>query len=176
MKTWNFQLRLNRAPTDDEVEALYEAGLDDAGVETGPNGGLVDVDRVAKNLIAAVVSAVQQVEKVPGLTVTGLATEDSVTLGDIAQRLGRTYESVRLLASGERGPGGFPPPVVDAGSIRVYSWMAVAKWAGDALGTALPPANASLTVINDALRLRSELTEVSADDARAVRHLMETCP
>lgn len=35
MKTWNFQLRLNRAPTDDEVEALYEAGLDDAGVETG---------------------------------------------------------------------------------------------------------------------------------------------
>lgn len=176
MKTWSFQLRLNRAPTDDEVEALYEAGLDDAGVETRPNGGLVDVDRVAKNLIAAVVSAVQQVEKVPGLTVTGLATQDSVSLGDIAQRLGRTYESVRLLASGERGPGGFPPPVVDAGSIRVYSWMAVAKWAGDALGTALPPANASLTVINDALRLRSELTEVSADDARAVRHLMETCP
>lgn len=33
MKTWNFQLRLDHTPDDDEVEALYEAGL----VEVSPD-------------------------------------------------------------------------------------------------------------------------------------------
>lgn len=173
MMTWNFQLRLNRAPTDDEVDALHEAGLDDAGIETGPEGGLVDVDREARTLVKAIVSAVEQLEQVPGLTVVGLTTDDSVTLRDIAQRIGRTYESVRLYAEGKRGPGGFPMPVVDAGSIRVYSWTTVAAWLRDSLQVAVATPSIRLTAINDALRLRAELAQVDEEEAREVRHLVD---
>ena len=35
MANYEFTLRLNRRITDEEAEALYEAGCDDAGIETG---------------------------------------------------------------------------------------------------------------------------------------------
>ncbi|MFB9726890.1 hypothetical protein [Haloechinothrix salitolerans] len=49
--------------------------------------------------------AVRQVEAL-GLAVVGLHTDDLVSLKEIAQRTGRSYEGVRLLATGRRGPGG----------------------------------------------------------------------
>jgi hypothetical protein len=65
-----FTLRLNRELTEAEVEALYEAGLADAGIETGPEGSLVDVTRDAATRDEAVASATADVAKVPGLRVT----------------------------------------------------------------------------------------------------------
>jgi len=49
METYTFQLLLDRAPTDEEIDALHCAGLDDAGIETG-DYGLIDVDREAPSL------------------------------------------------------------------------------------------------------------------------------
>ncbi|HWE90423.1 MAG TPA: hypothetical protein VG317_13255, partial [Pseudonocardiaceae bacterium] len=63
MTTWNFQLRLNREPTENEFDALYEAGLSDAGIE----GSLVDVDREAPSMPQAIISVAAQVRSVPGL-------------------------------------------------------------------------------------------------------------
>lgn len=124
MHTWNFQLRLNRTPNDDEVDALYEAGLDDAAV----SGDLLDVDREASTLIDALTSALSQIKTVLGLHAVARVDDDPVTLTDAAQRLQgiRTAESLRLLAEGKRGPGGFPAPFVDTGKIRVYSWSQIA--------------------------------------------------
>ncbi|MCL2464395.1 MAG: hypothetical protein FWF28_04925, partial [Micrococcales bacterium] len=56
----------------------------------------------------------------------------------IAQRTGRTHESVRLLAAGKRGSGGFPAPQVP-GKPALYSWTAVADWFAEALGVATQP-------------------------------------
>lgn len=42
-------------------------------------------------------------------------------------RVGRSYESVRKLRGGERGPGGFPQPQ-SVGAYTVYSWSQVATW------------------------------------------------
>ncbi|MGH3751970.1 MAG: hypothetical protein ACRDRP_04605 [Pseudonocardiaceae bacterium] len=39
------------------------------------------------------------------------ADDDWLTASEIAERVGRTRQSVALLAHGERGPGGFPAPV-----------------------------------------------------------------
>lgn len=72
METFGFTLRLNRTVNDDEVEALYEAGLDDAGLEIGALGAWADFDREAPSLVAAVVSAVRDIEKVPGLRAIAL--------------------------------------------------------------------------------------------------------
>jgi hypothetical protein len=49
--------------------------------------------------------------------------------------LGRTYESVRLLAAGKRGPGGFPAPL-STGQWALYSWAEVSAWFAIHYGTA----------------------------------------
>ena len=133
MTVWTFTLRLDRVPTDGEVNALFEAGLDDASV----TGAALMIDREAESLLAAVASAVTEVRSVPGLRAIGVDNcGDAVTLSDISQRLEgrRTGESLRLLATGRRGLGGFPPPVVDTGKVRVYSWAEVSAWLRDVLG------------------------------------------
>ncbi|MFT4298345.1 MAG: hypothetical protein QM597_01715 [Aeromicrobium sp.] len=52
---------------------------------------------------------------------------DLLPLKAIAERVGRTYESVRLLSLGKRGPGGFPAPMSGEGW-SLYSWTVVADW------------------------------------------------
>lgn len=169
MSTWNVQLRLNREPTEDELNALYEAGLSDAGFE----GSLVDVDRDAPTLLDAVRSAAGQIRAVAGLRAVGLETQDAVTLSDAAQRLGRrTAESLRLLAEGKRGPGGFPRPLVDTGKVRVYSWAEIVTWLREALGEDAPAVNRDLLLADHALRLADEAERAGRNQAEAVRHLI----
>jgi len=110
MPVFDFALRLNRAPTDDEIELLYEATGGDSDVEWNPDAGYgaVTVNREADTLTDAIVSAVHDVEQVPGLRVVGAGQDDLVTMLDIARRVGRTRASVRMLVNGQRGPGEFP--------------------------------------------------------------------
>lgn len=129
MTSYEFTLRLNREVTEDEVEALYKAGCGDAGVETGPQGTVIEFDREAPNLATAIASAVRDVEKIPGLRAVGLACEELVTLLDIAQRVSLSREAVRLWSTGQRGPGDFPTPVVTtSGGERLWDWREVSKW------------------------------------------------
>jgi hypothetical protein len=124
-----FMLKLNREITEEEADALYEAGCGDAGVETGPYGTLVDFDREAPSLAAAIASAARDIEKVPGLRAVGLWCDNMVTSLDIAKRAGVSREAVRLWAAGERGPGGFPKPVlITTGGEKVWDWELVAPW------------------------------------------------
>lgn len=112
------------------VEALYEAGCDDATV--GRIGGVqyLDFDREAPSFGDAVTSAFRDVESaVPGTLVLQLESEDLLTMAEIAQRVGRTRESIRLLIAGERGPGGFPAPATHFRERqRMWRWGEVATW------------------------------------------------
>ncbi|HEX4703426.1 MAG TPA: hypothetical protein VH352_14965 [Pseudonocardiaceae bacterium] len=172
MTTWNFQLRLNREPTEDEFDALYEAGLSDAGIE----GTLVDVDREAPTLLKAVASIVRQIRTVPGLRAVGIETDDAVTLADAAARLGRrTAESLRLLAEGRRGPGGFPASIVDTGKVRVYSWAEITEWLREVLGEDVPAASRELVLADHALRLADKAQRAGKAEVEAVRHLVGAC-
>lgn len=172
MTTWNFQLRLNREPTEDEFDALFEAGLGDAGVE----GTLVDVDREAPSLMYAVTSVVEQIRSVPGLRAVSVENQDAVTLSDAAQRLGRrTAESLRLLAAGERGPGGFPSPIADTGKVRVYSWSEITAWLREALGEDVPTENPELALADRILRLVDQAYRAGNAQVEAVRQLVGSC-
>jgi hypothetical protein len=167
--TWNFQLRLNREPAEDEFDALFEAGLSDAGIE----GTLVDVDRDAESLLLAVTTAVDDIRAVPGLRAIAVEHDDAVTLSDAAQRLGgRTAESLRLLAEGKRGPGGFPLPIADTGKVRVYSWTEIAQWLRDVLGEDAPTGDDQLALADRALRLADRAERGGAEQRDAVRHLV----
>jgi hypothetical protein len=169
MTSWNFQLRLNREPTEAEFDALYEAGLSDSGIE----GTLIDIDREAPNVLLAIASVVQQIRTVPGLRAVGVETQDAVTLADAAQRLGRrTAESLRLLAEGKRGPGGFPTPIVDTGRLRVYSFAEITTWLHEALGEEVPSVSRELVLADRALQLIDKAQRGGKADVDALRHLV----
>ena len=131
---YEFTLVVDRDPAD-LAEQLFEVGRGDY-VPEGPNPPLVHVRQDAPTLLAAIASAVQAIESV-GLAAVGLKSEDLVSVKEVAARLSRTYESVRLLASGQRGPGGFPTPLSD-GQWALYSWAEVADWFATHYGTAGP--------------------------------------
>ncbi|WP_146078077.1 hypothetical protein [Subtercola sp. Z020] len=126
MPLYEFTATLDRPLTDDDYDILFDAGLDDAtpGIERGV--GILMVTREADSLTAAVVSVVENARRA-GFMVTGVRDEDLVSLKTIAARLDRSYESLRLLAAGKRGPGGFPAPISDDGW-SLYSWARVSKW------------------------------------------------
>jgi hypothetical protein len=127
--TYEFALKLNREVTDDEIDALFEAGCDDAGIETGPLGAVADFNREAPSLAQAIASAARDVEKVPGLRAVGVQCDNMVSLLGISERVGVSREAVRLWASGQRGPGGFPHPVmITTGGEHIWDWEQVAAW------------------------------------------------
>jgi hypothetical protein len=129
MTSYEFTLKLNREATEDEIDALFEAGCDDAGIETGHLGTVAEFIRQAPSLAEAIASAVRDVEQVPGLRAVGVQCNNMVTLLDIAKRAGVTREAVRLWATGHRGGGSFPKPVlVTTGGESLWDWQQIAPW------------------------------------------------
>ena len=90
------------------------------------------------------------------MTVARIADAGLVSMADIAARLGRTREAVRLLVAGARGPGGFPPPVTDPRSrYRLWRWSDVRRWiAAHLKKEAAPFDDDMLAAVNAGLELR----------------------
>lgn len=132
MESFSFTLVIDGgAGTDARIDALYEAGCDDATFSHGTTTSYGDFDRDADGLLVAVLSAVADVESVAGLRVRRVDEDDLVTVGEIADRLGRTRQSVNQLIGGGRGDGSFPHPLgATRGHARAWSWHEVAGWAG----------------------------------------------
>jgi hypothetical protein len=180
MTSYEFTLKLNREVTDDEIDALYEAGCDDAGIETGPLGTVAYFSREAPSLAEAIVSAARDIDKVPGLRAVGVKCDNMVTLLDIAKRAGVSREAVRLWAAGQRGPGGFPKPfLVTTGGEKLWDREQVTDWLEqyqrrttvvDIVHTTdMPPGDVSLRIMMTADRVlaaREALRSEPDDDVR----------
>src|SRR5260370_20139890 len=81
--------------TDEALNALAEAGCDDATV--GSAGGVqhLDFDREADSYLEAATSAITDVgAAVGGVQIVRILPDDYVTLAAIVERTGRTRESV----------------------------------------------------------------------------------
>lgn len=132
MKRHTFTLILERPREIDSrfEDAVFEAGCGDAAL--GQRGATVylEFDRHASGFLEALVSAIGDAHRIPGARVAHVEPDALVTASEIADRIGRTRESVRLLAKGARGPGGFPQPISGAGGrrIRLWRWSEVAQW------------------------------------------------
>lgn len=163
--------------SDDDFDALYAAGCNDAlfGVRQGMQ--FAEFARREDTLAAAVGSAISQVESaVPGARVMRVEPDDLVTLTEIAQRVGRTKESVRLLSEGRRGPGGFPTPIAwIAARQRVWQWSDIATWFAERLGKDLPTAPAAdfVAALNGALEVRRRSDALDDAQRAAVTTLLE---
>jgi hypothetical protein len=131
-KTYSFTLFIQGSDVldDQNLDMLFEAGCDDAtfGARDGAQYG--EFDREAVSFSAALASAIHDMTNAfPGLEIVRVEPDDLVSMATIAERSGRSRESIRLLAAEQRGPGGFPPPVayVDR-KTRLWHWPDVAHW------------------------------------------------
>jgi hypothetical protein len=101
---------------------------------------------------------VERVSKAAPTAVPLRVDQDLVSVSDIARRLRRSRESVRLLVDAKRGPGGFPPPVGVVGDgIKVWPWSVVLEWSERVMGTdlaesAVPPLTAAVLDVSFASR------------------------
>ena len=176
MKTYQFTLIVEGPDlqTDALMDALHEEGCDDALVGRVDGAQYLDFDREAATLEEALFSAVGEVERIEGVEVIRLADAGLVSMADIAARTGRTRESIRLLVGGERGPGGFPPPVTDPRSrYRLWRWLDVANWLTSQLGNDLAkPDDHILAAINAGLELRHHGRYISRHGRRELQDLV----
>ena len=118
---------------DEHMEALYEAGCDDALFGERDGAQYAAFDREAESFSDALASAIHDVRNaISGLQVVRVEPDELVTLSAIADRSGRSREYIRLLSTGARGPGGFPAPVayVDH-KTRLWHWPDIAHWLTD---------------------------------------------
>lgn len=145
MPVYEFTMFLDRDLSDADYDRLFEAGLDDSSPGSEGGRGYVAVTREAPRLLDAIVSAVRDAVEA-GLRPVAIGDEDLVTLGQIAERCGRTHESVRLLAAGRRGPGGFPTAVGSA-KTSLYSWVEVSDWFAESLGVVVQPHDADARLL-----------------------------
>lgn len=171
--THNFTLVLSGVAdlTDALADAVYEAGCDDALL--GKRHGVVflEFDREAATLPEAVLSAVHDLESVEGVDLLRVEPDDLVTASEIARRTGRSRESIRLLSTGMRGPGGFPPPVHSLrGQSPLWRWAEVAEWVDQHLSDSrLAPQEwesaAFIAVLNCALQIHHLVPSMSVMSA-----------
>jgi transposase len=113
--------------------------------------------------------------EVAGVRVTGVVA-DQVSVREIAQRAGVTDAAVRYWISGQRGPGGFPEPVVRRERASLFSWAEVAAWLawsklGEADITAAELAQAC-KIIDAALVVRDGLRDLPRHTRPLVRELV----
>jgi hypothetical protein len=130
MTDYEFTLVISGDLTSEEIaRELFEIGCDDATFGVIDGVGYGEFAREAPTFADAVLSGIHQVESVQDLRVRRVEPDDIVTMAEIADRLDRTRESVRLLIAGKRGRGGFPPPIShgrDRG--RLWHWSDVSAW------------------------------------------------
>lgn len=169
MAEYNFVLVIE-GNVESHLDELFEAGCDDATFGSVDGVHYAEFDREAKTLGDAVASAVGDIEAVRGLRVLRIEPDDLVTATEIASRLHRTRESVRLLIANKRGAGHFPPPVSHLRSRgRLWRWSEVAAWAG--IDASLVTEARLIAACNAALELRSASAQLPADARSLVASL-----
>jgi len=154
METYVFRIRLDDTLDDEAADRLYERFDEEIAVEEGPRGHFIGFEREADTFLDAVLDAIAELVS---LGFEPLAVEDElVSMSDIAERVGRSRQSVSMIVSGQRGVGNFPLPV--AGNVRspLWHWADVAAWFESHEGDEVVPEDRMRTIaaINGALARR----------------------
>lgn len=164
--------------SDAHVDALHEAGCDDATFGVRDGAAYAIFDREAASFSGSLRSAIADVLRaLPEARIIRIEPDDLVTMATIATRCGRSRESIRLLANEERGPGGFPPPVayVDERT-RLWHWPDVAHWLNEHCKARIEiDADAAdlVAAMNAAFDLRDHTVHLSSGDRALVGEVLE---
>jgi hypothetical protein len=130
MNEFDFLLKFDLPDVESDpetlVDALYEAGCDDATIGIGQHGRIaLNFTREAATALDAVASAIADVKKaIPGAGLVE-ATPDFVGLTDIAEILGCSRQNIRKLVIGNKSI--FPSPIHE-GSSALWHLAKVLPW------------------------------------------------
>lgn len=174
-KTYSFTLFVQGPDVlaDENVDALFLAGCDDVTLGARDGAQYAAFDRQAPSFGHALSSAIDDLSRaLPDLMVVRVEPDDLVTMATIAERAGRSRESIRLLATEQRGPGGFPPPIayVDH-KTRLWHWPDVARWLTDHNKARLdidPQAADLVAALNAAYNLREHTRRLPTEASTLV--------
>lgn len=150
-----FAVLVDTAPTVEQARVLMDLPdrpLVERRLRHG-HGRIVFERPGTPDLLHAALGALRDVASV-GLEPVRLVHGDWVTLGDIAERVGRSREAVRLWSLGRTGPGGFPPPQNVGADTLFYSWVEVATWLRERLDLDVARPDAGLAVADAVVRMR----------------------
>lgn len=167
MTEWAFRVTVaGIGLTDEQLDALFEAGCDDAAFSLERDGTVFGFfDREAATQEDAVLSAIHDVQSadIDARVLRVTEDDDWLTASEIATRVGRTRQSIGQLVRGDRGPGGFPAPVARHGLPNpLWSWSDVEAWFGRYDPAAIRKRRSRLSPdflaeLNDRLDLRERL-------------------
>jgi len=130
MKTHEFTLTIGGIceATEEFANAIFEAGCDDATCGSSRGRVFVDFDRDAETFLAAVLSAIADVQRA-GFQVIRIDETNPVSQAEIARRLEVSRQMVNQYVSGKRGSGDFPPPTgTNKAGAELWEWNEVAEW------------------------------------------------
>ncbi len=129
MKTFEFCIVASGLDPDakDFADRFFEAGCSDATISFQKGHIILDFNRDAESIAAAIASAVEDATKA-GATVNRIEPDPLVSLSDIAARTGLTRAAISHYHKGDRGDD-FPPPIARVtSSTPLWDWASVAKW------------------------------------------------
>jgi hypothetical protein len=112
------------------MDALFEAGCDDATPSIRFGRMYLTFARRAKSMKEAMLSAIRDVRRANiGAMIVCVDDCNLVSQSDIARRINRTRQQVGQYVSGTRGPGNFPGPVCDlVEGHPLWRWCEVSYW------------------------------------------------
>jgi hypothetical protein len=175
MSEFSFTLAMDVGGLDDsQIRALYH-DVPDATASERNERAYIGIDRRATDFAAAVVTAIEDVERaLPAVRVVALEPEDLVSQADIAQRQGRSRESISQLVKGERGPGTFPQPNYFVADRGLWRWRDVERWFDTYDGGQVQPHHdAFIDAVNAVLALRHRQATLAPTELAALRRLAE---
>ena len=146
-----FNLRIRGIdPEGSKIHALESAGFDDSLLllDNSGDGGNLEIER-AGDPLTVIREAIAAAERA-GVQVIGIETPALVSCSEIAERVGRTRQSISQLVSGTRGPGNFPDPINLGARHQMWVWPEVAKWFD------LPYDETDRIIASEALRLAAK--------------------
>jgi hypothetical protein len=116
--------------TDTVQDALFEAGCDDATPSIQHGLLYLEFSRRAPTIKDAIITAIRDVTRAGiGANVLQVDECNLVTQSEIARRIGRSRQLVHQFMTGQRGPGGFPPPACQiTDRAPLWAWCAVSQW------------------------------------------------
>lgn len=131
---WDFVLKFRLPPNGDDpaswLDALFEAGCDDATVGVGRPGTIaLDFTRDASTPIEAIQSAIANVRSaIPGAELIEVGP-DLVSLTDVAQIFGCTKQNIQKYATGGMRAVSDPfPAPVHSGASSLWRMAEVLGW------------------------------------------------
>jgi hypothetical protein len=112
------------------MNALFEAGCDDATPSLRFGRVHLAFARTAKTMREAIISAIRDVYRSGiGAGVARIDECNLVTQAEIGRRSGRSRQVINQYIKGQRGPGKFPKPACEiTEGVSLWLWCEVAYW------------------------------------------------